>query len=603
MGTPRNGSLTDPRIPAADPCAALVVSALVLAIPHVTFAQCESFDSETTAMDLTPAVISTLSQDFTVCHDPAFAGDLALFREWVAKGMELGLRKYGFAGPVTRDGEPADVLIFLPPTPTARTRRGYIGFTTGSRSDLGNGVWRAELHYLTPSAWGSPPYGGLSYPSAEEYHAHYIVHETMHVVQFGLEDINEHDAQKWIWEALAEYDGYFHTTEWNRTEAVYRLFDRSEEKNLPAAIYCCRTLHGGSPAMVTTDVYYGGAIVMTFLAEHFGEEIHAELFATPMADLMSARGTTVDDAFTHFQTWYPEKLEEIDDKRTVPDGDYTPNMACTGRYWYRNSGGISFEVRILNNDQRPESHDVFQQQYRPDASHSWTTRSSLALVRRDRSGFSTPLFTSVSSPPFQWRARSCPRHQQSDRLCSDWSNIIDWTAASCASTRARIGVGPRFTDDPLVAGSTPVRAIHFHELRQSIGTLRAREGLPAMQWTDPTLRAGVTPVKRVHLAELRTALDAVHDAVGRARPSYTDAAVTTQGTAIKAVHVMELRDAVTAMEAATARRLPYGTERAPTGGYPLSSGLDVDTWAAERRNPPEELHDQGDLHEAPLPLQ
>ena len=44
-------------------------------------------------------MISTVSQNFTVCYDPAFADDLTLFREWVAAGMELGLRKYGFAGP------------------------------------------------------------------------------------------------------------------------------------------------------------------------------------------------------------------------------------------------------------------------------------------------------------------------------------------------------------------------------------------------------------------------------------------------------------------------------------------------------------------------
>ena len=585
------------------PLRALVAAALVLAIPPAAFAQCESFDAETTAFGLTPTVISTVSQEFTVCYDLNFADDLVLFREWVAKGMELGLRKYGFAGPVTRNGRPADVLIFLPPAPTARTGRGYVGFTTGSRSDLGNGAWRAELHYLTPSAWGDPPYGGLGYPSAEEYHAHYIVHETMHVVQFGLEDAGNHDAQKWIWEALAEYDGYFHTTEWNRTEAVYRLFDRSEEKNLPATIHCCRTLRGTSPAMATTDVYYGGAIVMTFLAEHFGEAIHAGLLAAPMADLMLARGTTVDEAFTHFQSWYPEKLGEIDDKRTVPGGDYTPSMACTGRYWYAasNAGIPNFEVRILNNDQRPQSHAVFQQQHRPDASHSWTTRSTLALVRGERFGLSTPLFTSVSSPPFQWRARSCPRHQQSDHLCSDWSNIINWTAPSCASTR--VGTGPVFTDDPLMAGSTPVRAIHFRELRQSIGILRARAGLPPMQWTDPTLQAGVTPVKRAHLTELRAALDAVHDAVGRARPRYTDAAVMTQGTAIKAAHVMELRDAVAAMEAATARRLPYSTERAHGAGHPWPAGANVDAWATDTRDPLEELHDQGDLREAEVPLQ
>ena len=379
----------------------LATAAAISALPHFTFAQCESFDSETTAFGLTPSVISTVSQEFTVCYDPEFADDLALFREWVAKGMELGLHKYGFAGPVTRDGERADVLIFLPPAPTARTRRGYIGFTTGRRSDLSNGAWRAELHYLTPSAWGDPPYGGLSYPSAEEYHAHYIVHETMHVVQFGLEDTSEYDAQKWIWEALAEYDGYFHTTEWNRTEAIYRLFDRSEEKNLPAAIYCCQTLRGDIPAMVTTDVYYGGAIVMMFLAEHFGERFHARLFASPMAEPMLARQTTVYEAFTRFQSWYTEKIEEIDD---IAGSPYTPNLACTGRYSAtQQSGALSFEVRILNNDDRPENHHVFQQQHRSDALHPWVTKRGLTGIPPS---FPTRISRALHS-------RACPVHRSS----------------------------------------------------------------------------------------------------------------------------------------------------------------------------------------------
>ena len=105
-----------------------------------------------------------------------------------------------------------------------------------------------------------------------------------------------------------------------------------------------------------------------------------------------------------------------------------------------------------------------------------------------------------------------------------------------------------FTDDPISPGTTPLRAVHFHELRARIAGLRARQGLPAVQWTDSTLTAGVTPVKRVHLTELRAALDAVYDAAGRPRPSYTDAAVTAGTTAIKALHVMELRAAVAALE-------------------------------------------------------
>ena len=102
--------------------------------------------------------------------------------------------------------------------------------------------------------------------------------------------------------------------------------------------------------------------------------------------------------------------------------------------------------------------------------------------------------------------------------------------------------------DPLTSLATPIKAVHFEELRTRITALRARERLPAVQWTDPTLTAGVTRVRSVHLTELRAALDAVYDAVGQTRPGYTDAALTTGVTAIKAVHIMELRTAVVALE-------------------------------------------------------
>ena len=102
--------------------------------------------------------------------------------------------------------------------------------------------------------------------------------------------------------------------------------------------------------------------------------------------------------------------------------------------------------------------------------------------------------------------------------------------------------------DRLVPGTTPVRAIHFLELRARIAALRARAGLPPMRWTDPVLTVGVTPVKRIHLTELRAALDAAYEAAGRLRPTYTDNIVTAGMTAIKALHVVELRDAILAME-------------------------------------------------------
>ncbi len=112
-------------------------------------------------------------------------------------------------------------------------------------------------------------------------------------------------------------------------------------------------------------------------------------------------------------------------------------------------------------------------------------------------------------------------------------------------------VGPagarRFTDDPIVPGVTPVRAVHFTELRVRIDVLRGEAGLAPFGWTDPVLLAGVTPVRLVHLTELRSALAEAFAAAGRAAPRWADASASSS-TPIRAVHVTELRAAVLALE-------------------------------------------------------
>ncbi len=105
-----------------------------------------------------------------------------------------------------------------------------------------------------------------------------------------------------------------------------------------------------------------------------------------------------------------------------------------------------------------------------------------------------------------------------------------------------------FTDHPVERGATPVKAIHFLELRARIDALRAGAGRPAFRWTDPVLTPGATPIKGVHLTELRAALADAYSAAGRAAPAYTDPLLAAGATAIRAAHLMELRAAVAALE-------------------------------------------------------
>ncbi|HET8783050.1 MAG TPA: galactose oxidase-like domain-containing protein [Pyrinomonadaceae bacterium] len=96
-----------------------------------------------------------------------------------------------------------------------------------------------------------------------------------------------------------------------------------------------------------------------------------------------------------------------------------------------------------------------------------------------------------------------------------------------------------FTDVPVVAATTDIKATHVAELRTAVNAARAAAGLSASSWTDSSL-TGID-VKAVHMTELRTSLDAALSALGLSSGSYTDT-LTANVTPIKAVHVNELRD-------------------------------------------------------------
>ena len=122
------------------------------------------------------------------------------------------------------------------------------------------------------------------------------------------------------------------------------------------------------------------------------------------------------------------------------------------------------------------------------------------------------------------------------------------SAAQAFTVSVSTGAAGGFTDNPIRPGVTPVRAIHFTELRARIDSLREAAGLGRFRWTDPALRAGATPVRLVHLMELRSALAAAYAAAGRSVPPWTDPAPVARTTSIRAVHLMELRAAVVALE-------------------------------------------------------
>ena len=102
-----------------------------------------------------------------------------------------------------------------------------------------------------------------------------------------------------------------------------------------------------------------------------------------------------------------------------------------------------------------------------------------------------------------------------------------------------------FTDDPLIAGVTPIKSVHLNELRARVDWIRAKRGLAPFAYSEP-----ITPgtiVKAAHVSELRSALAAAYVASGLPAPTYTDMGLAA-GMSIKVVHLAELRSAVRAIE-------------------------------------------------------
>lgn len=94
-----------------------------------------------------------------------------------------------------------------------------------------------------------------------------------------------------------------------------------------------------------------------------------------------------------------------------------------------------------------------------------------------------------------------------------------------------------FTDDPLIVGTTSLKAQHVAELRQAVNAVRATAGLTAATWMDSTLVG--TLIKAVHLQETRASLDQALNVLGLPVQPYTDSSLL--GLPSKKLHIEEVR--------------------------------------------------------------
>ena len=392
----------------------VVISAVIalLGFSVRSEAQCVSY-TDSTPVDY----LEYRDGRFTICYSAEYPGDLEIAKTWVSRAFELGREKYGVLIPTYRD-LPLELTVYFPPFDTQLTRQGVVRMACCYGESEGS--YKAEMHYLTPSAWVSinGTFGGL-YRKPEDYHAHYIVHEATHFFQLACCGL---DASRWITEGMAESDGYLHTTEFNRTVAVEKLTQRLIGKEL-GTVTCCEDL-SGSPTIGVSSVYWAGGWIMMYLGQEFGEQIHVEMLREDLGTVLARHGSDFRSLFESMRNYIQSY------RPPVYDG-YTPSIACTGRYHYRR-GEWSFSIRISNDAQRPPGYNTFDFQYRSTPIEPWITHDMSSIISRGYyivANLTLPLFQGLSSPPFEWRARACPP----DGLCTDWSDTIYWTVSSCAN--------------------------------------------------------------------------------------------------------------------------------------------------------------------------
>ena len=239
---------------------------------------------------------------YTIYYVREYEQDVEFVRGWMDHTESLMLSKYD----LQRTG--FHISIYLHPAPT---NRAGVGLATLLCCSSGTG----QIHYMTPSApaWEEAQKRGtttsLGEPFDDDYHAAVLIHEYITVGYQRISDdksrgFRYYSAPAWFYQGLEQHDGMFHSTEANRTTGYERLID-----------YAGIRLRDAFYSFGSSDVYNGGALLMKFMADQYGEGFHVDLlksqqptFAQALDKEFAERDRTVSEAYDDFERWFEAKM-------------------------------------------------------------------------------------------------------------------------------------------------------------------------------------------------------------------------------------------------------------------------------------------------------
>jgi Putative Ig domain len=109
-----------------------------------------------------------------------------------------------------------------------------------------------------------------------------------------------------------------------------------------------------------------------------------------------------------------------------------------------------------------------------------------------------------------------------------------------ALSAPELAVAVVYTDQPIAAGVTKLKAAHIEELRRAVNAVRILSGLGPTSFSGGTLTGGAI-VRASHVAELRASLEAARSALTLPPSTFTHPSPAA-GAPIRALDIQQLRD-------------------------------------------------------------
>lgn len=243
---------------------------------------------------------------YTVLYQAGYEKDAQFATKWMDRAEQLMKTKYG----VTPDHY--HISVYLLPAPAGEIDVNQSG-QNRCCSTTASGIKTGTIKLLTLSSptWTPNLKSSLGLPkNGEDYHAKVLLSEYVPIGHYTVQDQRKsggwsyYDAPNWFVQGLQEYDAIFHTTDYNRTATTKRLLEWA--KRNPTKFNCC------TPGLGIADDYNGGATFMAFLAEKFGEDIHARLLRNSSPTFAAALASetkpySLAELFSLFQKWLDQK--------------------------------------------------------------------------------------------------------------------------------------------------------------------------------------------------------------------------------------------------------------------------------------------------------